>query len=368
MLKVFGGPSRYIQGPGAIDRLGECAALFVGAPRSGTRGGFPAARATLVIDSYVNQVLGARLEAICAGHGVTLHTLIVEGDLTPRSIAQLRAQAATEPSTLVVAVGGGKSLDAGKAVAKALHCHMITVPTVASNDAPTSKNYVLYDDSHNLLAVEHMLFNPTMVIVDTALIATAPAHFFRAGLGDAVSKKFEAEQCGRNQGLNMYDGAPTLTAQLIADGCLRTLMADGEQALAAAGTGASTPAFERVVEAMILMSGLGFESGGLSIAHALTRGLPRIAGVGPALHGMQVALGLLVQLDLENRADGTLAALTQWYRRIGLPTTLGELGATRIDEQEVRQAAALTLKARHAAHFDYALTEDALTGALLRYV
>lgn len=354
MLKVFGGPSRYIQGPGAIDRLGEYAALF-------------GARAALVIDSYVHKMLGARIEAICAGHGISLHTLVVDGDLTPQAVAQLRAQAATAPSTLVIAVGGGKSLDAGKAVAKALHCHVMTVPTVASNDAPTSKNYVLYDDRHNLLAVEHMLFNPTMVIVDTALIATAPAHFFRAGLGDAVSKKFEAEQCARNQGRNMYDGAATLTAQLIADGCLRTLMADGEQALAAAGTGTPTPAFERVVEAMILMSGLGFESGGLSIAHALTRGLPRITGVGPALHGMQVALGLLVQLDLENRSDDTLAALTQWYRRIGLPTTLADLGATRIDEQEVRQAAALTLNARHAAHFDYPLTEDALAGALLRY-
>ena len=99
----------------------------------------------------------------------------------------------------------------------------------------------------------------------------------------------------------MYDAAPTGTAQLIADGCAATLLADGEAALAAAGTGQTNPAFERAVEAMILMSGLGFESGGLSIAHALTRGLSKISGVEKALHGMQVALGLLVQLDLEAR-------------------------------------------------------------------
>jgi glycerol dehydrogenase len=354
MLKIFGAPSRYMQGPGAIDELGRCSALF------GTR-------AALVIDSYVHGVLGEKLCTQCAEHGVQLQPLLIEGDLTQAAVQQLCAQTGRLQPQLVVAVGGGKALDAGKAAARSSHCHLITVPTVASNDAPTSKNYVLYDEHHNLVAVEHMLFNPTMVIVDTALVATAPAHFFRAGLGDAISKKFEAEQCMRSQGRNMYDGASTLTAQLVADGCCRTLLADGEAALAAAGTGTPTPAFERAVEAMILMSGLGFESGGLSIAHALTRGLPRIDGVGPALHGLQVALGLLVQLHLEQRQDTMLAELTQWYRKTGLPTSLHALGATRIDEAQIREAAALTLKARHAANFGYALTEAALTQALLHY-
>ncbi|WP_447921213.1 glycerol dehydrogenase [Achromobacter aegrifaciens] len=355
MLKIFGAPCRYIQGAGALDTLGQHAALF-------------GRRAALVIDSYVHGVLGPRIEALCAAQQVSLVPLIVEGDLTPAVITQLRAQAAPAGIDMVIAVGGGKSLDAGKAVAKSSHGHLITVPTVASNDAPTSKNYVLYDAHHNLLAVEHMLFNPTIVLVDTAVIATAPAHFFRAGLGDAISKKFEAEQCSRNGGKNMYDGAPALTAQFIADGCLRTLLADGAQAVAVAGSGQPTPAFERVVEAMILMSGLGFESGGLSIAHALTRGLPKISGVAAAPHGLQVAVGLLVQLDLENRGDGMLAELARWYAQVGLPTTLRELGAADVpSDAELRLAAELSLKARHAANFDRALDTDTLAAALRRH-
>ncbi len=355
MLKIFGAPSRYIQGPDALDSLGQYAALF-------------GRRAALVIDSYVHGVLGPRIEALCAAHQVALVPLLVEGDLTPDVIAQLRAQAAPAGVDMVIAVGGGKSLDAGKAVAKSAHCHLITVPTVASNDAPTSKNYVLYDAHHNLLAVEHMLFNPTIVLVDTAVIATAPQPFFLAGLGDAVSKKFEAEQCRRNGGLNMYDAAPPLSAQFIADGCLRTLLADGVDAVAAAGTGQPTPAFERVVEAMILMSGLGFESGGLSIAHALTRGLPKISGVASSPHGLQVAVGLLVQLDLEQRADGMLADLKQWYAQVGLPATLSELGATGSpSDAELTLAAELSLKARHAANFDRPLDTATLADALRRH-
>lgn len=354
MHKIFGAPNRYIQGPDAIETLGESAALF-------------GRRAALVIDQYVHGVLGARLEAICARHGVTLRPLLIDGDLTPAVIERLCKEAGALDAPLVIAVGGGKALDAGKAVSRASSCHLITVPTVASNDAPTSKNYVLYNEHHELLAVEHMLFNPTFVIVDTAIIATAPAHFFRAGLGDAISKKFEAEQCARNAGKNMYGGAPGLTAQFIADGCLSTLLADGAQALTAAGTGASSPAFERSVEAMILMSGLGFESGGLSIAHALTRGLPRIDGVATTLHGMQVALGLLVQLDLEQRRDDMLGTLRQWYGEVGLPTSLRALGATAIKPEQLREAAALTLKAPHIAHFDHKIDEKALVDALLRH-
>ena len=67
------------------------------------------------------------------------------------------------------------------------------------------------------------------------------------------------------------------------------------------GSGQPNAAFERVVEAALLMSGLGFESGGLSIAHAMTRGLSRVAGPREAVHGWQVAYGLLLQLVLEKR-------------------------------------------------------------------
>jgi len=354
MLKVFGGPGRYFQGPGALQTLGDSAALF-------------GRRAALVIDRYVHDVWYDRLASICKLAGVELIPLIVEGEMTPDTIASLRAQAADLSADMVIAAGGGKSLDAGKAVAKALYKHLITVPTVASNDAPTSKNYVLYDTHHNLLAVEHMLFNPTIVLVDTEVISTAPALFFRAGMGDAISKKFEAAQCFHNGGQNMFNASSTVTAQLIAEGCLHTLLADGEAALQAAGTGTPTDAFERVVEAMILMSGLGFESGGLSIAHALTRGLPRIDGVGQALHGLQVAVGLLVQLDLEHRSDGYLEKLRDWYEKVGLPTTLRELGARAVDDTMLQEAAQLTLAARHTANFDRTLTQAELADALRRH-
>ena len=64
------------------------------------------------------------------------------------------------------------------------------------------------------------------------------------------------------------------------------------------GSGKSTVAFDAVVEANILMSGLGFENGGLGLAHAMTRGLVRTPVVDQCLHGFHVAYGLLVQLEV----------------------------------------------------------------------
>ena len=50
-------------------------------------------------------------------------------------------------------------------------------------------------------------------------------------------------------------------------------MNDGVAAARDVEVDALTPALERVVEANTLLSGLGFESGGLCIAHAVHNGL-----------------------------------------------------------------------------------------------
>ena len=75
------------------------------------------------------------------------------------------------------------------------------------------------------------------------------------------------------------------------------------------------------------MSGLVFESGGLSISHGMTRGLSAVPGVASALHGHQVAYGLLVQLELERRDAGFMQDMRAFHRSAGLPLKLVELGA-----------------------------------------
>jgi len=79
-----------------------------------------------------------------------------------------------------------------------------------------------------------------------------------------------------------------------------------------------------------------FESGGLSIAHSLTRGFSALPSLSGALHGEQVAFGLLTQLCLEGRSPEFLADMTGFFRVFGLPTSLKDMGLSGDMEEGIR--------------------------------
>ena len=59
----------------------------------------------------------------------------------------------------------------------------------------------------------------------------------------------------------------------LAELCLETLLEEGVKAKLALESGACTEAVEKVIEANTLLSGIGFESGGLAASHAIHNGL-----------------------------------------------------------------------------------------------
>ncbi|WP_244670021.1 iron-containing alcohol dehydrogenase [Kaistia sp. 32K] len=332
---VFGAPGRYVQGQGVADRLGSFAAQI------GTS-------AVLVADALVLPLIGERLRASCDAAGVSLLVVPFAGKLGPGTAAELDAALGPATPEIVVAAGGGRAIDAGKALADRRGLRLITLPTVASNDASTSKNYVLYDDEGNLVEVRHLSRNPDFVIVDTLLLAGAPKAMFAAGLGDALSKLAEAEACAAGRGLTMFLSRPPRIAVAIAAECHRVLVAHGAAAWEAAGTGVPTPDFEAAVEAAILMAGLGFENGGLSVPHALTRGLPLLPG-GAAQHGFQVAYGLVVHYRLMGRS--LPQDLARLYAQVGLPGSLRALTGRPVTRAQMAPVVLTSMPVRHMLNF-----------------
>jgi len=82
---------------------------------------------------------------------------------------------------------------------------------------------------------------------------------------------------------------------------------------------------EAVVEANTLLSGLGFESGGVAVAHGVAQTCTSLPGIPERYyHGEMVAIGTLVQLALEERRDET-AKVARFFAQIGLPAHLGQL-------------------------------------------
>lgn len=346
-LRSFAGPLHYTQGPGALDELGRLLAGFT----------TPA----LVCDSYVRAMLGDRVGATLRAAGLTPAFLELTGEISATTADALAADAPSGVD-VVVGLGGGKSLDAGKAVALRRGLPVVTVPTVASNDSPTSRAIAMYDDDHRMVAVDTLPTNPRLVVVDTALVAEAPVELLRAGIGDAVSKRWEARACWHGSGVTSLGTRPLRIGGVVADAAYSILREHGVAALGACARGEVTDDLEAVVEAVVLLSGVGFENGGLSLAHSLTRGLMQARGAAHARHGEHVAWATLVQLAAED--DPERADLRELLQRLGLPVSLAALGMSAPTAADVRGIARLTMAAPHLANAAVPITENSIVAAI----
>lgn len=318
--------------------------------------------AAVLVDALLVEQLGPRLLATLTEHGVRAVVTAVRGEVTPQRIGAFSENLRPEDASVVVAVGGGKTLDTGKGVARSRGLRIVTVPTIASNDGPTSRVIALYDDRHRLVDMHRMAENPEAVVVDTALLSCAPPRFLVSGIGDAVAKRFEAAACLAGRGFTSNGSRPLALAGAIANTSYRTLLQDSVEALGSVERREVSPAFERVVEAVVLMSGLAFENGGLSLAHSMTRGLMVLPGACDHLHGYQVAYGLLVQLVHEGDHEA-YEEVRSFLGSIGLPVSLRDLGA-HASPSAFAQVAAATLTAPHMANCTPTPTFDSLCAAL----
>lgn len=229
-------------------------------------------------------------------------------------------------SDVVIGIGGGKTLDTAKAVAFYAHLPVMIVPTAASSDAPCSRLSVLYRPDGVFDKYLPLPSNPNVVLMDTDIIAKAPVRFLVAGLGDAFATYYEAAACVRSNAITMTGGHATNAAFTLAKLCHDTLLEDGVKAVAAAKAGVRTAALENIIEANTLLSGLGFESSGLAAAHAIHDGMTALEGTHKMLHGEKVAFGTLAEFVLEDRSLDETAEVYDFFRQVGLPTSLEEIG------------------------------------------
>lgn len=331
-LGVFAAPPRYVQGPGALDALGDELARL----RS--------ARPIVLCDPFVRGDLGPRLEAV---PGATV--VDFGGEASATEVQRVADLARDIDADAVVGVGGGKTLDTAKAVAHPAALPLVIVPTIASTDAPTSSLALIYEDDGRFKEFRVYGRNPDTVLVDTAVIARAPVRFLVAGIGDGLSTYFEADASARAGKHALAGGPPLLAAIALARLCYETLLADGVAAREAVERGEVTPALERVVEANTLLSGLGFESGGLAAAHSIHNGLTALPETHHRWHGEKVAFGVLALLVLEGRPKELVDEVIDFCLRVGLPVTLGDLGL-QTDPEVLAQVAAVACAQGETIH------------------
>ena len=327
-LAVLASPGRYVQGPGATNELG----------RELKRLGL-ANSVLFIAGGTAQRRLAPIWQAELPPLGLTPVIEAFGGECSEAEINRLVELAKTHTFTAVVGAGGGKASDTARAVANELELPVVITPTLASTDSPCSALSVLYSEQGEMLSYRFYTRHPQLVLVDTAVIAQDPKRQLVAGMGDALATWFEARTVLQSHVNNQLGGKPTTSGTALAKLCHDILLADGPGACAAVDAGVPTPALERIVEANNLLSGLGFENGGLAAAHSVANGFSVIAGSHGMLHGEKVAMGLHTQLVLEGQPQSEIQEIFEYCRCMGLPTTLAQLGVNPESDDQIQKIA-----------------------------
>lgn len=351
--RVFVAPQRYIQGAGVLDHAGR----YIGSLLEVKRAGILASKRGLAAQ-------GAQVAHSLRENAIESVDAQFNGECSmPEIKAHTAALAALNVDSLI-AVGGGKVADAGKCIAYRLDVPVVVVPTLATTDAPCSALSLVYTPEGTTDHVEFFPKNPEMIIVDTDVVAEASERFLVAGMGDAMATWYEAKVCLHNPAArNMLGALPTLASCAIGEICAHTLFEHGQAAAASVQINENTDSVDKVVEANTLLSGLGFESGGLALAHAIAVAYPEIDVVHDNyLHGEMVAMGTMAQLAMEKSDDAERVA--RFFARVGLPIHLGQLSLTAGQPSAIDTLIEVALTRPIAHHMPMPVNHDSLRLAI----
>ncbi|PZV19153.1 MAG: oxidoreductase [Leptolyngbya sp.] len=346
-------PAQVVRGDGILTAQGAAIA------RLGQR--------PLIVGGSHSLRLTAPLVDALAQESLTAQTAPYGSDCSEAALARLRAAAADHRADLVIGIGGGKALDAAKLLAHQIHRPVVTVPTSGATCAAWTALANVYSDQGAFLYDVALDTCPSLLILDYALIRTAPRRTLVAGIGDGLAKWYEAAiSSGTSQQTLMV--AAVQQARVLRDILLQKTPAALRQ-----WGGAE---WQEVVDATVLLSGVVGGIGGAQCrtvaAHAVHNGLTQLPASHGILHGEKVAYGILVQLRLEEMGGNAALAraarqqLLPFYKAAGLPQTLTDLGLGEITLSQLHQAAAFACReGSDIHHLPFTVAPEAVMAAMV---
>ncbi len=317
-------PSRYIQGPGVLEEL---PALL--AERN-------VRRPMLLWGKRTRAAVAELVLPPLEQAGIQPGEYILTGQCSREECQRVADAMAAAGADAIVALGGGKALDLSKGVAHKMGVPCVVAPTILSNDAPPTACTVWYHEDGSFSDTEGWPSNPDIVLVDTQVCVKAPLRMFLAGIADSLATFLEAEPSYLAHMPTRLKYLPTMTARMMARLCYDVIRADAEAAVLAAKSGVVTPAYERVAEASILLSGVGWESCGTAAAHVLGTRLADFPQLHGTMHGEKVSFGIVTQLLLDPDTDMAQAAeLVDFMLGLGLPVSMEDIGLDQVPEADL---------------------------------
>ena len=320
-------PAQVIRGSGALQQVGSTIAQL-------------GSRPLLIGGDHTLQIIQPRLESALTGENCTIAQASYGADCSESALQFLGRAVAEHQADLIIGGGGGKALDAAKLIAHQCKLPIVTIPTSGATCAAWTALSNVYSEAGAFLYDVSLSRCPDLLVLDYELIATAPQRTLVAGIGDAIAKWYEASvSSGRSNQTFLI--AAVQQARVLRD----ILFQQSANALQDPGG----EVWQEVVDATVLMAGVIGGIGGAQCrtvaAHAVHNGLTHLLESHGTLHGEKVAFGILVQLRLEEMIQGNRLAATsrqqllKFYREIGLPQTLIDLGLAEVSIADLQRAA-----------------------------
>jgi glycerol-1-phosphate dehydrogenase [NAD(P)+] len=258
--------------------------------------------------------------------------------------------------SVVVAIGGGKSIDVAKYVAYQLGLNYISVPTATSHDGIASP----FASLRGFKTVYSVKVSPPIaVLADLELISKAPRRVALAGAGDLIGKIVAVRD---------WRLAHKLKGEYYGDYSASLALLSAKHVM----TFSSTIAKGGVAGLRILVEGLISSSTAMCIAgstrpasgseHLFSHALDIVANY-PALHGEQVGVGTILMSYLHGL---NWRRIRRTLKKIGLPATAKELG---VREEHIIEALTIAHKVRPDRYTilgEGGLTRDAAEEVALR--
>ncbi|MBM5805214.1 MAG: NAD(P)-dependent glycerol-1-phosphate dehydrogenase [Candidatus Verstraetearchaeota archaeon] len=247
--------------------------------------------------------------------GLTVHTIGVK-DASEASVGAVECRIEESGASMVISVGGGKTIDIAKLASNKQNVPFISVPTSAAHDGISSPvaSVKTKNGSTSIMAQP-----PIALLADTDIIVKSPRRYIISGVGDIVAKYTAVRDWGlahrlRGEYYGEYSASLALmSAELITENI--DLVARGLDA-----------GIRVVIEALIscgyamCIAGSSRPCSGSEhlFAHALDKNC-----AGKALHGERCGVGTIMMMYLHG---GDWKNVKNVLSRVGAPTTAKQLG------------------------------------------
>ena len=236
------------------------------------------------VDSLYGSIIRPQIEAIgrIKEQSVDNNTIAYAMDVAERVIAT--------DIDCIVAMGGGKTLDIGKYAAFVSKRPFLSIPTTMAHDGIVSPIAVLKRQDGKPKSLGCAM--PSMMIMDTELIASCPPELIKAGIGDTISNYMGLKDWdfAVSRGRDEMNGYAYMMSRTALDALMKTQFDH------------ICPEFLDVLANSLVLSGIAMDYAGSSrpvsgsehlFSHALDYFCEK-----QNLHGFNVALGTVAVLKI----------------------------------------------------------------------